>query len=198
MAAVLIEHLQRLRRSQQHRSTLRPDRRRRCSPGNPLKAKSPFTTFSPTSGSDNTTVAGSNDANSQTIGSDAAGDAPATADQTIREALLGADVHFPFSVRSAEVDQWLSDQIDPEIGAGLSFVGTGDVNEDGVRELIWADPSGQLFISDGAQLIAVQEPIIEIADGIRLRATERFTGLADFQGDGQADWLIEDVATQTV
>jgi len=30
---------------------------------------------------------------------------------------------------------------------------------------------------------------------VRLRSTERFLGLADFDGDGRGDWVVEDTAT---
>ena len=139
------------------------------------------------------------DADSPTTSTnEAGGDGIQTVDQVIRERLLGADVRFPFSTRSAEANQWLSARIDPEIGAGLSFVGTGDADGDDFRELIWTDSSGQLFVSDGARLTALADPASLLTDGPRLAATERFAGLADFRGDGQADWLIEDIATQIV
>jgi hypothetical protein len=137
-------------------------------------------------------------------------DATASIDPLLRARLLSADLRFPFERHSQDASQWLQTQVDEQIGAGLSLVGTGEADSDAYRELIWADQSGQLFVSDGAGLAgastltdstdstdstATIDPTSTFAEAIRLRATERFVGLADFDGDGVGDWLIEDSAT---
>jgi hypothetical protein len=127
--------------------------------------------------------------------------------QRLRSRLLSADVRFPLRSHRSDAVLWLQAYVDVEIGAGLSLVGTGNSNSDAFRELIWADQSGQLFVSDGAVLAgltssttsadsaATTDATILFVESLRLRATERFVALADFDGDGVGDWLIEDAAT---
>ena len=129
-----------------------------------------------------------------TDGSDVEPELTSSIDQTLQSLLLGADVRFPFRSHSPEAAQWLQSYVDAQIGGGLSLVGTGQSNPDAYRELIFSDQSGQLFVSDGAAL-AVASMSTDFVEAIRLRTTERFAGLADFDGDGVGDWLIEDSAT---
>jgi len=101
-----------------------------------------------------------------------------TVDQVSRERLLGANVRFPFSIRSAEANQWISSRVDPEIAAGLPFVGTGDTNGGDFRELIWTDSSGPFF---SPTLWSARS-----SDGLELIAT------LDFDSDGMAELAWHD------
>ena len=124
--------------------------------------------------------------------------APATIDAALRARLLGADLRFPFQNGSQDAAQWIQSHVDVEMGGGLSLVGTGKANQDGFRELVWADRSGQLFVSDGEASTATGISETRLTETIRLLATERFAGLSDYDGDGIGDWLIEDTATLEV
>ncbi len=117
---------------------------------------------------------------------------------TLRALLLGADTRLPESGLSSEASQWLQSQVDREIAAGVSLAGTGHQDDDALRDLVWQDHAGQLFVSDGQNFLDADDLPSTFAEALRLNATERFVGLADFDGDGQGDWLIEDTATGEV
>ena len=118
-------------------------------------------------------------------------------DREMLRSLLGTNLRTPAEGFSQAVSQWLQEQVDARVGAGLSFVGTGKLDQDLFRELIWTDQSGQLFVSNGANLAQAEttDATAGLDEAIRLGATERFVGLADFDGDQVGDWLIEDLAT---
>lgn len=118
--------------------------------------------------------------------------------QAIRELLLGADARLPESGLSAVASRWLQGQVDQEIAAGVSLAGTGRANDDPLRELVWLDQAGQLFVSDGQNFLDSEDSPSTFEEALRLRATERFVGLADFDGDGRGDWLVEDTVTGEV
>lgn len=122
-------------------------------------------------------------------------DAVALLDRALRERLLAADARFPFRALSAGASQWIQSFVDAQVGAGVSLVGSGETGRDALRELVWIDSSGQLFVSEGAQLASSADPSSTFVEGIRLRPTERFVGLADFDGDGVGDWIVEDATT---
>lgn len=113
---------------------------------------------------------------------------------SIRERLLGADPRFPYRALSSEADRWLQARVDEQVRAGVSLVGSGESDGDGLRELVWLDAAGQLFVSSGSRLVEAGDPGTTLDEVLRLRATERFVGLADFDGDGRGDWLIEDTS----
>jgi hypothetical protein len=115
-----------------------------------------------------------------------------------RALLLGADARLPGRELSSHASQWLQAQVDQEIAAGVSLVGTGRRNEDALRELVWRDHAGQLFVSDGQSLLDSDDLATTFDEAFRLGTTERFVGLADFDGDGQGDWLFEDTSTGEV
>ncbi len=125
-------------------------------------------------------------------------------DQAERERLLRSGLRLPFAELSMEASQWIQTFVDAQVGAGVSLAGTGDLDGDALRELVWIDSSGQLFVSDGADTTSIADGATvealpnSFVEAIRLRSTERFAGLADFDGDGIGDWLIEDVATGDV
>jgi hypothetical protein len=118
--------------------------------------------------------------------------------QAIRALLLRGEARLPERGLSVHANQWLQSQVDSAISAGVSLAGTGHQNDDAARELVWQDQAGQLFVSDGQEFIDADDLSSTFVEALRLRATERFVGLADFDGDGQGDWLIEDTATGDV
>ena len=115
--------------------------------------------------------------------------------QSVRALLLGGDTRLPQSGLTTPAQSWLQARVDAEMVAGVSLAGTGRSNADDLREIVWQDQSGQLFLSDGAAALESEDLPATFEEALRLRATERFVGLADFDGDGRGDWLIEDTAT---
>jgi hypothetical protein len=115
--------------------------------------------------------------------------------QSVRALLLGGDTRLPQSGLTTPAQSWLQAHVDAEMVAGVSLAGTGRSNADDLREIVWRDQSGQLFLSDGAAALETEDLPSTFEEALRLRATERFVGLADFDGDGRGDWLIEDTAT---
>jgi hypothetical protein len=125
-------------------------------------------------------------------------DEVALIDPVLWDRLLRSDARFPHADLSPEASRWIQSFIDAEVGAGVSLAGSGEMNRDALRELVWIDSSGQLFVSDGTHIATSEDLASTFAEAIRLRSTERFAGLADFDGDGIGDWLIEDTATNDV
>jgi len=119
-------------------------------------------------------------------------------DQALREQLLRSDARFPFGGISQDASQWIQTFVDAQVGAGVSLAGSGEQGGDALRELIWTDASGQLFVSDGASIVTTENLPSTFVEAIRLRLTERFVGLADFDGDGVGDWIVEDTVTGDV
>ena len=115
--------------------------------------------------------------------------------QSVRALLLGGDTRLPQSGLTTPAQSWLQAHVDAEMVAGVSLAGTGRSNADDLREIVWKDQSGQLFLSDGAAALETEDLPATFEEALRLRVTERFVGLADFDGDGRGDWLIEDTAT---
>ena len=119
-------------------------------------------------------------------------------DPVLREQLLLANARFPVHGASSDADRWIQSIVDQQVGAGVALAGSGELGGDTWRDLVWTDPSGQIFVSDGAQLATTEDPASTLVEAIRLRPTERFAGLADFDGDGLGDWMIEDSVTGEV
>lgn len=113
----------------------------------------------------------------------------------LRDRLLRADLRFAVHRLSARAAHWLAERVAEEPTAGLTLIGTGRRDADAWSELVWRDAAGQLFLSDGA-VAANHDDLRETHEAtIRLRATERFVGLADVDGDAIGDWLIEETTT---
>lgn len=118
--------------------------------------------------------------------------------QSMRALLLGGNARLPEAGLSTSAQDWLQARVDHEIAAGVSLAGTGRENDDALRELIWRDPAGQLFVSDGEAFLDAGDLPATFAEALRLNATERFVGLDDFDGDARGDWILEDTATGEV
>ncbi|MAG33461.1 MAG: hypothetical protein CL908_21500, partial [Deltaproteobacteria bacterium] len=118
--------------------------------------------------------------------------------ERIRDRLLRADARLPQRGLSPEASRWLQAFVDENVAAGVSLEGTGEHDDDSIRELVWKDSSGQLFVSDGRELVTTEDPPATFEEAIRLGPTERFVGLSDLDGDGTGDFLIEDSATGEV
>jgi FG-GAP-like repeat len=115
--------------------------------------------------------------------------------------LVTSNARFPVAGLSESAQSWMQARVEEQFNAGVRLVGTGDVDHDALRELVWQDPAGQLFISTGRSIIdAVSSTDIpsSFEEGVRLRATERFIALGDFTGDTASDWLVEDMSTGDV
>ncbi|MFK7898345.1 MAG: FG-GAP-like repeat-containing protein [Myxococcota bacterium] len=133
----------------------------------------------------------------------------------LRERLLSADARLASPLlRSNAVDEWLQSFVDEEIAAGVMLIGTGNVNGDETRELIFKDAAGQLFVADGETFLGstlgyteanagadtdadgsdadLLRPAETLVERLRLRSTERFLGLENFGDEVGSQWLIED------
>jgi len=119
-------------------------------------------------------------------------------DQAFQDRLLRSDARFPLADLSSGASRWIQSFVDAQVGAGVSLAGSGELDGDELRELIWVDASGQLFVSDGAHITTTEDLPSTFVEAIRLRPTERFVGLADFDGDGVGDWIVEDTVTGDV
>lgn len=116
----------------------------------------------------------------------------------LRALLLGGDARLPDAGLSDEARRWLQARVDEEIAAGVSLAGLGHAGEDALREVVWQDQSGQIFVSDGQRFLEAEDLPATFREAVRLGATERFVGLSDFDGDGLGDWVLEDSATGAV
>ena len=130
-----------------------------------------------------------------------------TSDAELRSALLerllSSDARLAPRGQSDEADAWVQSIADEELAAGVSFVGTGNANNDALRELVWQDSSGQLFVSDGEAFLGSldnegQEAVDTLDEALRLQATERFVAFENLDGNAGSEWLIEDTLSGQV
>jgi hypothetical protein len=122
-------------------------------------------------------------------------------DIAMRELLVLGDARFPTGGLSEPAQDWIQARVEAEFNAGVLLIGSGERDQDGMRELIWLDAAGQLLVSSGSAVLDLadtSEIPSTFEDGIRLRPTERFVALSDFSGDGIGDWVVEDVSTGDV
>jgi len=110
---------------------------------------------------------------------DAANDESTTTliDASMRELLVSADARFPTEGLSEPAQSWIQARV------------------------VWQDAAGQLLVSSGsavAGLASSSDIPSTFEDGIRLRPTERFIALSDFNGDSIGDWVVEDTSTGDV
>jgi hypothetical protein len=131
----------------------------------------------------------------------AEGEATESLESSTRALLVESDGRLPLSGLSDAAQNWMQTRVEEQFNAGVRLVGTGERDRDGLRELIWQDPSGQLFVSAGQamiDLVDTGDTPSTFEEGVRLRATERFVALADLSGDAIGEWVIEDVSTGDV
>ncbi len=123
--------------------------------------------------------------------------------RAVRERLLLGDarlalashvpMHDPMRIDAGA--DWLEAQVASEVLAGLALVGTAERADGALRDLVWRDAAGRLFLSEGAAVLAT-EPIAEtLVPAIQLGASERFVALADVDGDGLREWILEETTT---
>lgn len=120
---------------------------------------------------------------------------------SLRSLLLDGDARLPISGLEPDADDWLQARVDDEFRAGVRLVGTGERDQDGLRELVWQDAAGQIFVSAGQaveELADTEDVPSTFEQAIRLGATEHYVALADFDGDTVGDWVVEDSATGAV
>ncbi len=133
--------------------------------------------------------------------------------RAVRDRLLRADARLPLARPAVLAAQeglaaqgalagaadagaaWLEAQVASEVMAGVSLVGTAEHVDGALRDLVWRDAFGQLFVSDGDAALEADETASTLVAAIRLGATERFVALADVDGDGLRDWITEDTTT---
>lgn len=119
--------------------------------------------------------------------------------RALRERLLLADARLPLSSRDATLADagaaWLASQLESGGLVGLTLVGTAERAEGALRDLVWRDASGQLFVSDGEAALEAEEMAATLVPALQLGASERFVALADLDGDGLREWIIEETTT---
>jgi len=166
-------------------------------PTDPATSTTGASTSDPVVVADNSANA-SNSENSDTLSDDPAVEEDSTTlDATLREMLVRSDARFGTSDLSDAAQIWLQDRVEEQFNAGVQLVGTGELDQDGLRELVWQDPSGQLFISTGRSVLDVVETSelpATFEEGLRLQTTERFVALTDLTGDGVGEWVVEDAS----
>lgn len=146
-------------------------------------------------GSDTTRDSYAGDTTDPSGDADAADADLVSIDPALRARLLSSNPRFPFAGLAPEAQRWIQSLVDAQVGAGVSLAGSGELGGDALRELVWIDSSGQLFVSDGSLVATVEDLPSTFVEAIRLGPTERFAGLDDFDGDGVGDWVVEDTAT---
>ncbi len=168
-------------------------------PGSSSPVAEPLSTPATASGAPEAAAPEAPDARDPSAGD---GTAPAIGESSmslaLRDRLLRADLRFSLYRHSPRAAHWLAVQVAREPTAGLALIGSGRRDLDAWSELVWRDATGQLFVSDGA-VAATRDDLRDTPEeAIRLRATERFVGLADVDGDTIGDWLIEETTTGAV
>lgn len=120
--------------------------------------------------------------------------------RALRERLLLGDARLALAsqdpLNADAAAAWLGAQLESEGGlAGLTLAGTAERAEGALRDLVWRDASGQLFLSDGEATLTTASIAETLVPTIQLGASERFVALADVDGDGLREWLVEETAT---
>lgn len=147
---------------------------------------------------------GSNDASGDgTTGDDAAaagGDS--TADfvltRAVRERLLRADARLPLSHLVSFPDAgvaWLGARVESEVLPGLTLIATAERADGALRDLVWGDAAGQIYLSDGDAALEAEQTASTLIPAIQLGESERLVALADVDGDGNREWIVEETST---
>lgn len=130
-----------------------------------------------------------------------------TADETIdprvltpalRRSLLLANVRQPLSGLAEGASAWLQSQLAGEVASDAALIATAKRSVDSLRDLVWQDSTGQLFLADAEQFAEAEEPGATLVAAIQLFEGERFVDLVDLDGDGAREWIVEDLSTGAV
>lgn len=142
------------------------------------------------------------DGSGEAEGSAGMNDEPASSSsltRALRERLLLGDARLALASQdplNAEAGAaWLGARLESEGLAGLTLAGTAERAEGALRDLVWRDASGQLFLSDGETAISTESIAATLVPAIQLGASERFVALADVDGDGLREWIFEETVT---
>jgi hypothetical protein len=115
--------------------------------------------------------------------------------RAVRDRLLRADARLALPAAGEAGAVWLGDRVESEVLAGLTLVGTAERADGALRDLVWRDVAGQLYVSDGEAALEAEETASTLVPALQLGATERFVALADLDGDGHREWIVEDSLT---
>ncbi|MBY0401868.1 VCBS repeat-containing protein, partial [Myxococcota bacterium] len=116
----------------------------------------------------------------------------------MRTRLLTTGLQTSLTGLSAATRAWIAPWLSGEVATELAPLASAASASAGWRDLVWQDASGQLFVSEGPALAAAADPASTLVAGIPLLGTERFVALADLDGDGLRDWIVENVETGVV
>lgn len=123
---------------------------------------------------------------------------PALFTPALRRSLLLADVRQPLAGLGSGAAAWLQSQLSGELDTNLVLIATAARSGDSLRDLVWRDASGRLFLADADLFAEAEDPASTLVETIQLRNGERFVDLRDLDGDGARDWIVEDPATGAV
>ena len=115
-----------------------------------------------------------------------------------RRSLLLANVRQPLAGLGADASAWLQSQLAGELTTDAVLIATAARSADSLRDLVWQDAAGRLFLADAEQFAVAEDPASTLVEAIQLRDGERFVDLIDLDGDGARDWIVEDPATGAV
>jgi hypothetical protein len=113
----------------------------------------------------------------------------------LRRRLLLADVRGPIGGLRAAGSAWIQSQLANEMTTGAALIATAERAGEAIRDLVWQDAAGQLFLSEGDVFAEAVDPAATLVETIRLVEGERFVELVDVDGDGVRDWIVEEIAT---
>ncbi len=112
----------------------------------------------------------------------------------LRRSLLLANVRQPLAGLGAGASAWLQSQLAGGLTTDAVLIATAARSADSLRDLVWQDAAGRLFLADAEQFAEVEDPASTLVETIQLREGERFVDLIDLDGDGVRDWIVEDPA----
>lgn len=133
-------------------------------------------------------------------GDDAAAEAvdPPMWTPTLRRSLLLANVRQPLAGLGTGASAWLKSQLASGLTTDAVLIATAARSADSLRDLVWQDAAGRLFLAEAEQFAEAENPESTLVAAIQLREGEHFVDLIDLDGDGARDWIVEDPATGAV